>query len=60
MARAEAEWRLTCIECDTSSDDRAEGWEAHLAGGVVHGIDTGELEVAIYCPDCAAEEFGAA
>lgn len=36
---------LTCVECGAESDGHAEGWHALLAGGVVDGVDVGELEV---------------
>lgn len=39
---------LSCAECG-AIDDRGLGWRALLT------IDD---EVAIYCPDCAREEFG--
>ena len=57
VERTELEQQLTCVECGALSDERAEGWHAHLAGGVVDGYDIGQLEVAVYCPACAAAEF---
>lgn len=57
MERAELEQQLTCVECGAHSDERAEG-RAFLAGGVVEGVDAGELEVGVYCPVCADAEFG--
>lgn len=48
---------LVCVECGALSDERAEGWRAVLAGGLVDGVDRGELEVGVYCPECAEREF---
>jgi hypothetical protein len=43
------EFHLVCEECGNSSDGSARGWRALLT------IDD---QAAIYCPDCAREEFG--
>ena len=40
---------LRCEECGVVSIDAAVGWRAYL---------TVDDEVAVYCPDCAAVEFG--
>jgi hypothetical protein len=53
MDRAELEQRLTCVEYGAVSDGRAEGWRAVLAGGIVEGVDIGQVEVGTYCPTCA-------
>ena len=39
---------LVCVECERESDESARGWRALL---------TVDDEVAIYCPECAREEF---
>ena len=54
---AELDQRLPCIECGAVSDERADGWQAHLAGGVLTATTIGELEVGVYCPACGAAEF---
>jgi hypothetical protein len=43
---------LACVECNRRSDPPAEGWRGVLAGF------GGDEEVGIYCPECAAREFG--
>jgi hypothetical protein len=46
---------LRCEECLATADETARAWEAHLA------YDPREDErpfVVIYCPMCAAREFG--
>jgi hypothetical protein len=41
---------LECVECGrTSPPAEPAGWRAYL---------TVDDEVAVYCPDCAAREFG--
>ncbi|MGZ4392881.1 MAG: hypothetical protein ACXVRK_12295 [Gaiellaceae bacterium] len=45
---------LVCIECEREGCDGERGW----AGYLVVLDDDGEDEVAIFCPDCAAREFG--
>jgi hypothetical protein len=40
---------LECLECGTRSTAEARGWRAYLYE---------EREVFVYCPDCAAREFG--
>jgi hypothetical protein len=47
---------LVCTECGRFSDLRAEGWHAYL----VDLDEDGHDEVALYCPICAAREFGRA
>jgi DNA-directed RNA polymerase subunit RPC12/RpoP len=44
---------LVCVECGRETTAPEKGWQAVLAGGVED-----ELEVAVYCPDCAEREFG--
>jgi hypothetical protein len=46
--------RLVCVECERRSLPSEPGWRACLGGG----YDTGELEIGIYCPECATREFG--
>jgi hypothetical protein len=44
----EAEYVLTCIECERRSSRDAVGWRGYL---------TIDHEVVILCPVCAAKEF---
>jgi hypothetical protein len=44
---------LVCIECRTVSDERATGWKAYVGGG----FDGDEVEVGVFCPECAEIEF---
>ena len=46
---------LVCDECLEESDEEAQGWIA-LPMSDVHGIKPDG--VAIFCPECAAVEFG--
>ena len=50
---AETETVLECIECGARSEGAAHGWRALLTDGE-HEPEA----VAVYCPDCAREEFG--
>jgi hypothetical protein len=46
---------LYCIECGCCSGELGKGWVAYLCD------DAGGIEgpsIAIYCPPCAAAEFG--
>lgn len=45
--------RFGCVECETRAGSTAAGWQTHL-------LDTaeGEDEDEVYCPTCAAREFG--
>jgi len=43
------EIELVCVECGAESEDGAVGWRAFL---------TVDDDVAVYCGDCAREEFG--
>jgi hypothetical protein len=45
---------LVCEECGARSGARADGWRGYL----VDLDDDGEDEVVLYCPRCAAREFG--
>lgn len=49
MARSDATLVLECVECGEISEGSARGWRALL---------TVDDEIAVYCGDCAAEEFG--
>jgi hypothetical protein len=40
---------LLCAECAALSPPGAVGWRADLVG---------DEDVAVYCPECAAREFG--
>ncbi len=44
-----------CIECSVVTDDGI-GWKAMLTVGDENAEDV--EEVAVYCPECAAREFG--
>jgi len=44
---------LVCIECRAVSDERATGWKAYMGGG----FDGDEVEVGVFCPECAEIEF---
>ena len=46
---------LICTECGAQSDD-GRGWKAELAPDLLEHED--EDEVAAYCPECWAREFG--
>lgn len=46
---------MRCEECGCASDEHAAGWAAFI------GEDPDDLEppcVGVFCPACAAEEFG--
>jgi hypothetical protein len=46
---------LRCVECGTFSGGDARKWRAYR----IEEVELGELpELALYCPACAAEEFG--
>jgi hypothetical protein len=45
---------MRCLECGTQADEGARGWQGYLADL----DDDGEDEVAFFCPDCIAREFG--
>jgi hypothetical protein len=47
---------LVCAECATEAPLGAVGWRGLLAVGDKDAADV--LEVAVYCPTCAAMEFG--
>lgn len=42
------------MECGLASVDEARGWRAYLADV----DDDGQDDVVLYCPACAAHEFG--
>ncbi len=47
---------LVCAECGTTAPPDARSWQALLTVG---NEDAEEIEdVAVYCPECAAREFG--
>jgi len=48
---------LVCAECDRPWLDPAERWIADLMVGDEDNEE--ELETNVWCPDCAAREFGA-
>jgi len=41
--------QLICAECGAESPPDAAGWRAYL---------TDDGEAAVFCPECAAREFG--
>jgi hypothetical protein len=45
---------LLCTECGCESTGAERGWQGQL----VDLNDDGGDEVAFFCPDCAAREFG--
>jgi Zn finger protein HypA/HybF involved in hydrogenase expression len=49
MPRADIRATITCEECRRPWLEGERGWEAHR-------VDL--EEVAFYCPECAAREFG--
>ena len=53
--REQTEYVLVCVECAAEAPPSAVGWRAVLAVG---DEDTEVPEVAVYCPTCAAMEFG--
>jgi DNA-directed RNA polymerase subunit RPC12/RpoP len=46
--------RLTCVECGREHDADGRGWKAYLTTG-----EDEPAEAVVYCPECAAREFGA-
>src|SRR5690348_4597731 len=44
---------VECVECGEVAEGSADGWKAYLGGGF-EGLP---LEVAAFCPTCAAREF---
>jgi hypothetical protein len=47
---------LVCAECGGASPPDARDWRALLTVGDEDAEDV--EEVAVYCPECAAREFG--
>jgi hypothetical protein len=47
--------RLVCAGCGRESDDRAARWRAHQSDNVEIGQ---RPDIAVFCPVCAAFEFG--
>jgi hypothetical protein len=45
---------LRCAECGLLAEEDAPDWKAYLGGG----FDGEPLELAAFCPSCAAVEFG--
>jgi hypothetical protein len=45
---------LRCAECGRQADETADGWRAYLA--VIDESDE-DLEVEVFCPECAEREF---
>ncbi len=47
---------IRCLECGVQAEGTADGWRAYVGGG----IDGEPPTVGVYCPVCAAREFGEA
>ena len=47
---------VTCTECGVAAREGADGWRAFVVGG----YDGEDVEVVVFCPDCAEREAGAA
>ena len=48
---------LYCVECGCCSGELGKGWVAMRCADPSTDIDD-EPEIAVYCPPCAAAEFG--
>lgn len=48
--------QLACVECAADASPDAHGWRALLTVGDEDAED--DEEVAVFCPECAAREFG--
>ena len=46
---------IRCVECGTAAVGTAEGWKGWRA--YLGDFEGGPLELAIYCPSCAARKF---
>jgi hypothetical protein len=44
---------VRCVECDRLAVGPATGWRASIGG-----FDDEPVEVFVFCPDCAARQFG--
>ena len=51
---------LYCVECGCCSGELGKGWVALRCDDPVPDPDEGDAEpaIALYCPPCAAAEFG--
>jgi hypothetical protein len=47
---------LKCVECGREQADDERGWRSYLT--VDDADDEEPVEAVVYCPDCAAREFG--
>ena len=45
---------LRCAECGVPAEEDAADWKAYIGGG----FEEEPLQVAVFCPTCAAVEFG--
>ena len=43
---------VTCSECGAAAREGAEGWCAFVVGG----YDGDDVEIVVFCPDCAERE----
>jgi hypothetical protein len=46
---------VTCVECGREQPFRERGWRAYLTSD-----EDEPAEAVVYCPECAAREFGSA
>jgi hypothetical protein len=47
---------VTCSECGAAAREGADGWCAFVVGG----YDADDVEVVVFCPDCAEREVDTA
>ena len=47
---------VKCTECGAAAREGAEGWRAFVVGG----YDGEDVEVVVFCSDCAEREAGSA
>lgn len=47
---------VTCTECGAAAREGPEGWRAFVVGG----YDGEDVEIVVFCPDCAEREAGSA
>jgi hypothetical protein len=43
---------VRCSECGATAREGADGWRAYVVGG----YDGEDVEVVVFCPDCAERE----
>jgi hypothetical protein len=47
---------LRCVECGSTASEHLPNWRAYIAEP--DESDGGGSSVVVYCPECAAREFG--